>query len=272
MAHELLNPVFTKDPKEIDEYYIYDDDLSHTTVIYPEVHILTPIRKDEIMETIEFATRTAYQSKMSKDKEKAYNFISSVIERGHESVIEHASLTVLFRAARGVTHEIVRHRIASYTQESTRYCNYTKDKFGKKVTVIKPFELQKDADDNQEKLPYSRWSSTINDSNLYYENLIKDYNATPELARDALTIATKADLVATMNMREWRHFLKLRTSPEAHPHIRQVAIPLLQVLQKELYELFGDIEVKEWKDKPKGHDIVKVQYKTAPSETIIKRD
>lgn len=155
----------------------------------------------------------------------------------HESVIEHEKITVKIICDRGVTHEIVRHRIASYSQESARYCNYSKDKFGNELTFIKPVFW---SENSQE---YEIWKSqmqTIEDS---YIKLIQ-LGATPEQARSVLPNSLKIEIVVTMNLREWRHFFKLRTSKYAHPQMREIGIPLLEKMCELFPPIFEDIKVE----------------------------
>ena len=156
--------------------------------------------------------------------------------RGHLSVIEHQSVTVRVICDRGVSHEIVRHRLASYTQESTRYCNYTKGKFGSEITVIEPCFWSKDDE------KYKVWKKTIEQIEAGYNKLI-ELGATPQEARSILPNSLKTEIVITMNLREWRHFFTLRTSPAAHPQMREVAIPLLKEFQRLIPVVFDDIEI-----------------------------
>lgn len=135
---------------------------------------------------------------------------------------------------RGVTHEIVRHRIASYSQESTKYCNYSKNKFGNELTFIKPCFWTEDS------IAYSLWKKQMQSAETCYLALI-EAGATPEQARSVLPNSLKTEIIVTMNLREWRHFFQLRTSKRAHPQMREVAIPLLQQVQKLLPPVFEDI-------------------------------
>jgi thymidylate synthase (FAD) len=122
-------------------------------IINSSCEILTPINRNNILQSIEIAGRTCYKSEDKITEDSASKFVRMLISRGHEAMIEHNSLTVKFICDRGVSHEIVRHRIASYAQESTRYCNYSNDKFGNEITVIKPCFY------NEDSIQYALWKS-----------------------------------------------------------------------------------------------------------------
>ena len=201
--------------------------------------ILTPISNGGIDELkhIEKIGRVCYKSedKITGDGESARKFVKMIIDRGHEAMIEHSSLSVKFTVDRGVSHELVRHRIASFAQESTRYCNYSKNKFGNEITVIKPLFF---ADDSEQ---YSEWKSAMEDAERYYFALLGS-GATPQEARSVLPNSTKTEITITANYREWRNFFKLRTAEAAHPQMREVTIPLLAELKEKLPIVFDDIQ------------------------------
>ena len=213
-------------------------------IIAPSVQIEGRIDRDEILKHLEKCGRTCYKSEDKIEDGSADRFISGIVKRGHEAVIEHYNITVRFICDRGVSHEIVRHRIASYCQESTRYCNYSKDGFGNEITVIEPIYFDKGTDN------YFDWF----DACLYAENRyfsLLGRGATPQEARAVLPNSLKTELVMTTNLREWRHFLKLRCAPAAHPQMREVALMLLEklhfcvpVIFDDIYaEYFGNVEV-----------------------------
>ena len=208
-------------------------------IIKPSYEIMTKINREEILKTLEMAGRTCYKSEDKITKESAGRFVKTLIKSGHEAMIEHFNLTIKFICDRGVTHEIVRHRVASYAQESTRYCNYSQDKFGNEITVIEPYFFANNDDDSN----YYYWKESCEWAEEYYFKLLKN-GATPQEARSVLPNSLKTEIVVTMNMRELRHFLRLRTAKVAHPQIREIAIPLLNELQEKLPEIFGDIEIK----------------------------
>ncbi len=187
------------------------------------------------MRRLERAGRVCYKSEGNITEDSAEKFIKRIIERGHESVLEHESITMHVICDRGVSHEIVRHRIASYSQESTRYCNYSSGKFGGELTFIRPC-FWAEGDPN-----YETWRRAMEMSELFYLTMLKD-GATPQEARSVLPNSLKTELYMTMNLREWRHFLRLRTAAAAHPQMRELALQIKEILSKELPVLFADIE------------------------------
>ena len=203
-------------------------------VIKPSYQILNDIDGITILKCLERIGRVCYKSEKKISSESAKIFIKRIIESGHESVIEHSIISVRFICDRGVSHEIVRHRIASYSQESTRYCNYSQEKFGNEITLIKPSFWN----DNSEE--YIVWKKTMERIEQSYFDLI-ELGAKPEEARSVLPNSLKTEIVVTMNLREWRHFLSLRTSPKAHPQIREITIPLLNELKEKMPVVFDDI-------------------------------
>lgn len=203
-------------------------------IIEPSFKILDDINKMEILEKLELCGRVCYKSEYLISDNSAETFILKIIESGHESVIEHEKITVKFVCDRGISHEIVRHRIASYSQESTRYCNYSKNMFDKELTFIKPFFWKIDSE------MYSIWLEQMQSSEKCYIKLL-DNGATPEQARTILPNSLKTELIVTMNLREWRHFFKLRTSKKAHPQMKELCVPLLIKMYDLLPVLFDDI-------------------------------
>ncbi len=174
------------------------------------------------------------EDKITDDGKSARKFVQMIIDKGHEAMIEHSSLSVKFIVDRGVSHELVRHRIASFAQESTCYCNYAKDKFGNEITVIKPLFFTEGSEQ------YDFWEHAMENAELYYFNLLKS-GATPQKARSVLPNSTKTKITITANYREWRNFFKLRTAEAAHPQMREVTIPLLAELKERLPIIFDDI-------------------------------
>lgn len=192
------------------------------------------------------AARICYQSEPLNTQEEKELFLKRLIERGHFSPLEHSSLSVIFVTNRGVTHELVRHRIASYCQESTRYCNYSKAKF--------------DSDDEEKHVIFRKgdgnvrfiWDSSVayNDRNQWYQDL-RDAEITyyswleneypPQIARAFLPNALKTEIIVTANLREWRHIFELRCDKAAHPHIRELLIPLLKEVQHKIPVIFDDV-------------------------------
>ena len=204
-------------------------------IINASYHIETPIDGAEILKRIEKAGRTCYKSEDRITEESAENFVRMLIERGHESVLEHASITVRFVCDRGVSHEIVRHRLASYSQESTRYCNYSNDRFRNNITFIKPCFLDEGTGG------YKLWKQAMFIAEKEYFELL-NLGCTPQEARSVLPNSTKTEIVMTSNLREWRHFLKLRTAKAAHPQMRELTVPLLHEFQRQIPVVFDDIK------------------------------
>ncbi len=203
-------------------------------IIEPSIEILSEVDANKIMRNIEICGRVCYKSENMLNEDSARKFIKKIIASGHESVLEHEKLTIKFVCDRGVSHEIVRHRIASYSQESTRYCNYNKEKFGKELTLIRPCFWKED----EEK--YKIWCDVMEKVEDNYNQLIS-MGAKPEEARSILPNSLKTEIVVTMNIRELRHFLRLRTSKKAHPQMREVADMLLKYVQETLPVFFEDI-------------------------------
>lgn len=206
-------------------------------IIKPYHEIMTPIDGVQILKHIESCGRICYKSEHKITKDSYLTFAKNIVKRGHEAVIEHCSLSVKFVCDRGVSHEIVRHRMASYCQESTRYCNYSKDDFQGEITVIEPIFLEQYTDG------YSMWEEACQITERAYFKML-DWGCSPQEARAVLPNSLKTEIVMTANLREWRHFLKLRTSKAAHPQIREIAIPLLKELKERIPVIFDDIEVE----------------------------
>ena len=197
-------------------------------IINASYHIETPIDGAEILKRIEKAGRTCYKSEDRITAESAENFVRRLIECGHESVLEHESITVRFVCDRGISHEIVRHRIASFSQESQRYVRYNGD-----IEFINPRMPNAKA--------YEAWQESCERAEETYKELLS-YGVQPQQARAVLPNSTKTEIVMTANLREWRHFLKLRTAKAAHPQMRELTVPLLHELQERIPVVFDDIK------------------------------
>lgn len=223
-------------------------------VVKAECEILSNISEGGIKELkhIEKIGRVCYKSedKISEDGESAKRFVKMLIDRGHEAMIEHSSLSVKFVVDCGVSHELVRHRIASFAQESTRYCNYSGDKFGNNITVIDVNEGIKLDGKMSTMNSYDianvlkEWSEAMMDAERHYLKMI-ELGATPQIARSVLPNSTKTEITITANYREWRNFFKLRVAKTAHPQMREVTVPLLEALKKLIPVVFDDIELEE---------------------------
>lgn len=232
-------------------------------LIKPSYEILTPIDGEQILKDIEIAARTCYKSEGKIEYEDLLNnyiaksarvLLPKIIKRGHEAMLEFGpSITVKFIIDRGVSHELVRHRLASFAQESTRYCNYK----GKEMEFIIPCWLNIkegiycDSDfmsmknsgcstigDWQDAF---HWFSALNRCDIEYKFLLEKGGWSPQQARSVLPNSLKTEINVKANIREWRHILKLRTAKAAHPQMREVMVPLLQEFQKKIPILFNDI-------------------------------
>lgn len=213
--------------------------------------ILTPISDDGIEELkhIEKIGRVCYKSEgnITEDGESAKKFVKMLIDRDHQAMIEHSSLSVKFVVDRGVSHELVRHRIASFAQESTRYVNYSLEKFGNEINVINirnSIDLDnkmKNMDSDTISAIMCEWCLAMEDAEKHYMKMM-DLGATPQIARSVLPNSTKTEITITANYREWRNFFKLRVPKTAHPSMREVTIPLLNELKRRLPIIFDDIE------------------------------
>jgi thymidylate synthase, flavin-dependent len=202
-------------------------------IVKPSFHI-EEVDGMELLKKIEKAGRTCYKSEDRITDDSALTFVKTICKSGHESVLEHEKVTVRIVCDRGVSHEIVRHRIAAYSQESTRYCNYSNSKFGNEITVIEPFFFK----DNPER--YELWKTAMEQAEATYFSLLKT-GASPQEARSVLPNSLKTEIVVTYNLREWKHFFKLRTSAAAHPQMREIARPLLKAFQAYIPVVFDDI-------------------------------
>ena len=186
--------------------------------------------------------RTCYKSEASKDSESAGRFVRKLIERGHEAMLEHVSISVKFVVDRGVSHELVRHRMASFAQESTRYCNYSKDKFGNELTFIEPCFWSDEYPSNTWHL-MNQWKLDMDKFEEKYMQMI-NLGAKPEEARTVLPNSLKTEIWMTCNLREWRHVLKLRaagTTGKPHPQMVEVMVPLLKYFRTYLPDVFFDL-------------------------------
>ena len=206
-------------------------------VINAGYEIISDLNGAEILKHIERCARVCYKSEDRITDGSAEKMVAALIRSGHEAMLEHYSFTVKFICDRGVSHELVRHRIASFAQESSRYCCYAKDKFGKELTFINPCFWEPNSDN------YARWFHEMNEAEKTYLAMIES-GATPEQARDILPMSIKTEIVMTANLREWRHFFKLRAegvTGKPHPQMLEITIPLLKELKQKIPVVFDDI-------------------------------
>ncbi len=206
-------------------------------VIEPYIDILHMPEGEKILKHLELAARTCYKSEDKIKNGSAAGLLKGLIKSGHHSILEHISITVRIVCDRGITHEIVRHRLCSFSQESTRYANYAKEKFGSEITVIRPFFWEPDSDE------YRQWAAAIQATEKAYLNLIAN-GASAQQARSVLPNSLKTEIIVTANIREWRHIFNLRCDRASHPQIRQIMLPLLDAFNERILVLFQDLQDK----------------------------
>lgn len=188
-------------------------------IVEPEVTLewVTP----DPLRVIERAGRVCYKSEDQITDASAAAFVRGILKRGHEAVIEHAAASVRIITDRGITHELVRHRVASFCQESTRYCNYGREKFGNEIAVLEPPGLTPDQ--------HTAWRTGCEAAEQAYFAMLHA-GASPQIARSVLPTCLKTELVMTANFREWRHVLSLRLDKAAHPQVIQIARKIRDLL------------------------------------------
>ena len=212
-------------------------------IIKPGYEIITPVDYEATLRELEKIGRVCYKSEDRITDDSAAAFISRIVASGHGSVIEHSRITVKFICDRGVTHEIVRHRIASYSQESTRYCNYSGDKFDNQITVIDLASgFQYDLSKENDKAKYEVWTKAMENAEQSYFRML-ELGATPQEARSVLPNSLKTEIVVTMNLRSWRNFFRLRVDSHAHPQMREVATMLYEEFKKRLPVFVADLDI-----------------------------
>lgn len=207
-------------------------------VIQASYEILTDLSDpiNTILKPIETAGRVCYKSENNITDDSCITFCKNILGRGHEAVIEHSQLSVRFTVDRAIANELVRHRIASYCQESTRYVNYSKEKFGNEIKVIGPDEdILPMGSDN-----YNFWWSACKSAEESYMAMLSN-GVKPEIARNVLPLSTATEIIMTANIREWRSVMRLRTSSRAHPQMRSIMRSLLDELKQKIPVLFDDI-------------------------------
>lgn len=207
-------------------------------VIQASYEILTDLSDaiNTILKPIEVAGRVCYKSENNITDDSCITFCRNILKRGHEAVIEHSQLSVRFIVDRAIANELVRHRIASYCQESTRYVNYSKEKFGNEIKVIAPDESLLPIGSND----YNIWWSACKSCEDAYMAMLSN-NVKPEIARNVLPLSTATEIIMTANIREWRSVMKLRTTFFAHPQMRSIMRKLLDELKQKVPVLFDDI-------------------------------
>jgi len=205
-------------------------------IIKAGYEVIDELNGSTILKKIELCGRVCYKSEEKMTDDTAEKFVRGIIKNGHESVLEHFSFTVRFIVDRGVSHELVRHRIASFSQESTRYCNYGNDG---ECTFIEPCFWD---NDDMEAAHFDAWRKALKTAEGCYLRMIEN-GASPQEARSVLPNSLKTEVVMTCNLRAWRHFFRLRTAKAAHPQMREVTVPLLAELKKKIPVVFDDVGV-----------------------------
>lgn len=207
--------------------------------IKPYTQIYKDFDGQKVLQKIEAAARTCYKSEGKIQEGSAAKLVAGLIKSGHEAMLEHASVTVKFVVDRGISHELVRHRLASFAQESTRYCNYSKDDFGSEITFIIPEYLEYKSEG------WNIWKESMKQAEDAYFKML-DFGLSPQQARAVLPNSLKTEVVMTANLREWRHFFKLRalgTTGKPHPQMLEVAVPLLEDMKNLIPVVFDDLVV-----------------------------
>lgn len=207
--------------------------------IKPYTQIYKDFDGQKVLQKIEAAARTCYKSEGKIQEGSAAKLVAGLIKSGHEAMLEHASVTVKFVVDRGISHELVRHRLASFAQESTRYCNYSKDDFGSEITFIIPDYLEYKSEG------WNIWKESMKQAEDAYFKML-DFGLSPQQARAVLPNSLKTEVVITANLREWRHFFKLRalgTTGKPHPQMLEVAVPLLEDMKNLIPVVFDDLVV-----------------------------
>ena len=212
-------------------------------LIKPKVEILDQIDGEQIINRIAIVARTCYKSEDLSTHDKDLALVKRLIESKHEAMLEFVDITVKFTCDRITSQSIVRHRMASFAQESTRYCNYSKDKFNNELTFIIPSWAEVNklgeivADDKEAFYDFKR---ALEMAEAFYLSLIAK-GWTAEKARMVLPMSIKTEINMKANLREWRHFFKLRCHSTAHPDIRVLALDLLKQMHEQIPVIFDDL-------------------------------
>lgn len=215
-------------------------------LIKPSYKIESEFNREKILKMLELCGRVCYKSEDKITENSASKFVQMICKKNHESVLEHISISVRFIVNRGFTHELVRHRIASFSQESTRYCNYSTNKFDNNITFIIPPQINIESGIYSEH-EYPHHTLNYEKENLWFQHMLRceiayktaiNQSWKPQEARGLLPIDLKTEIIITANLREWKHIFKLRTSDTAHPQMREIIIPLYNEFKQILPEIF----------------------------------
>lgn len=218
-------------------------------LIKPFVEFPQEIDGDSILKILERVARTCYKSedKITENTDSAKKLLKVLLTKQHASILEFIDIQVKFTCSRACANEIVRHRLGSYAQESTRYCNYTKDKFDNQLTFIIPkwstlLQGEYTVDDVLENAEPRNciFLENCKNAELAYNRLVK-VGCIAEEARDVLPLCLKTEINVKYNLREWRHFFELRCSNATHPEIRMLAKEVLKKFHDEIPLIFDDL-------------------------------
>ena len=203
-------------------------------IVEPKIEI-EKVDYKKVMKNLERACRTCYRSEDKISDESYKTLLKNCINRGHESILEHEKITIRMICDIGVYKDLTRHRHASFSIESTRYCNYGKDKFDNEIKFIKPVNIEENSE------IYKEWKESCEEIEKRYIKMV-ELGATPDQMRMILPHSTAALVTMTANIREWKHIFNLRCTRHAHPAVEQVMIPLLLHLKENMPEIFDNVE------------------------------
>jgi thymidylate synthase (FAD) len=181
---------------------------------------------------LEVVGRTCYKSEDKMTEDSSSKFVKKLNDLGHMAMLEHCVASVRFVCDRGVSHELVRHRLCSFAQESTRYCNYSKDKFDKQISVIEPPGLDMEQT--------AMWRDAVLVAEKVYMAMLET-GVQPQIARSVLPTCLKTEIWMTANLREWQHIFKLRTSVKAHPQMKELMDQVLVVFKQRIPEMYSEL-------------------------------
>ena len=192
----------------------------------------------EMLKRLERVIRTCYKSEDKISEGSAERMVANIIKSGHTAMLEHESISVRIYCSRGLSHEIVRHRHCGFAQESSRYCSYDKDKFGSKITVVKPVNFEKGTAE------YDMWKNAMENSAQAYFDLKNLLGVKNDMARGVLPTDLKTEIVVTASLREWRAIFGLRCANDAHPEIRLLTRGILRNMSQKVPVVFDDLAEK----------------------------
>ena len=230
-------------------------------IVKPSYEIKTEIENEKILNHLEMCARNCYKSEVLIKKGSSEKFLKNIIKSGHDSILEHYSVTVKFVTSRAVLAQLTRHRLSSFAVESQRYCNYNKEKFDGQVTFVQPTWINKDfsgeynitwagiygidmeVSNNMDK-PTNRWFWNCAVCERDYLRLINE-GWIPERAREVLNNSAKTEIIMTANLREWRTIFKQRCKSDAQSEIRSLLTDLLNEFKEKMPVLFEDLEFED---------------------------